>query len=476
MKIIDCFIFYNELDLLTYRFNLLNNIVDYFIIVESTNTFVGKEKKLFFNENKHLFENFSNKIIHIIVDDLPYKYHNVNIDINNVWNNEIFQRNAISRGINYIKDLSQSDVIIISDLDEIPDPYTLDKIKKSNIIVDFNILEMDLYYYNLNTRFQIKWHLCKIISYKKYNELNISCNSIRDMDLPHSIILNGGWHLSYFGDKYFIQNKIQNFSCQELNTYEYTDLEKIEKRIQNNTDLFNRNFNIERIKIEDNTYLPIDYSKYLNKYYNNIKRMNIIDLYGNKVDIEHIEKPEQDLANQYILENDIVLELGARYGSVSCIINSKLNNKKNQVVVEPDDRVWDALEKNKVNNNCEFNIVKGFISNKKLDLTNLDVCLNGYGATFIESNDTKIPSYSLDEIKIKYNLKFNVLVADCEGFLEVFFDENPFFYDNLRLIIFEADYSEKCNYDKIKNKLIEKNFNKIIEGHQNVWINPAFEM
>lgn len=198
--------------------------------------------------------------------------------------------------------------------------------------------------------------------------------------------------------------------------------------------------------------------------------MNILDLYGNRVDIEHMEKPEQDLANQYILENDVVLELGARYGSVSCVINSKLNNKNNQVVVEPDDRVWDALEKNKVNNNCEFNIVKGFISNKKLDLTNLDNWYGGYGATFIESNDTKIPSYSLEGITNKYRLNFNVLVADCEGFLEVFFDENPFFYDNLRMIIFEADYPDKCNYDKIRSKLIEKKFNKILEGFQNVWI------
>jgi hypothetical protein len=86
-----------------------------------------------------------------------------------------------------------------------------------------------------------------------------------------------------------------------------------------------------------------------------------------------------------------------------------------------------CFRKNKVNNNCDFIIVKGFISNKKLDLTNLDNCYGGYGATFIESNDTKIPSYSLDEITNKYNLKFNVLVADCEGFLEIFFDENPFF-------------------------------------------------
>ena len=202
--------------------------------------------------------------------------------------------------------------------------------------------------------------------------------------------------------------------------------------------------------------------------------MNIVDLFGNKVDIQNIEKPEQDLVNEYILENDVVLELGARYGSVSCIINSKLNNKKNQVVVEPDDRVWDALEKNKNSNNCEFNIVKGFISNKKLGLTNLNVYLGGYGATFIENNDTTIPSYSLEEITNTFNLNFNVLVADCEGFLEVFFDENPSLYDNLRLIIFEADYCEKCNYDKIKNKLIEKNFYKILEGHQNVWIKPPF--
>jgi FkbM family methyltransferase len=197
--------------------------------------------------------------------------------------------------------------------------------------------------------------------------------------------------------------------------------------------------------------------------------MNIVNEHGDKVDLMNFEKEEQDLANQYILENDVVLELGARYGSVSCIINSKLNNKQNQVVVEPDDRVWDALETNKKSNNCEFNIVKGFISKKKLDLTNLDCCL-GYGATFIENIDTKIPSYSLDEITQQYNLKFNALVADCEGFLEVFFDENPSFYDNLRLIIFESDYGEKCNYYKIKHNLFNRGFTNILQGPQNVWI------
>lgn len=206
------------------------------------------------------------------------------------------------------------------------------------------------------------------------------------------------------------------------------------------------------------------------QYTYDIRDYDIRDNEGNKIDIYDIENIEQKLVSQYILPDDIVLELGARYGSVSCAINNKLYNKYNQVVVEPDDRVWNALENNKTRNNCHFNIIKGFISNKMLDLTNLDEFKGGYGATFVENNNTAIPSYSLDEIKQKYNLEFNVLIADCEGFLEVFFDENPKIYDNLRLIIFEADYAEKCNYDKIRKNLYNNNFTKLLEGHQNVWI------
>jgi len=259
-RIIDCFIFYNELDLLKYRLDLLNDVVDYFVIVESTHTFVGKEKRLFFNENKHLFD--SEKIIHIIVDDFPYKHPN-NVD---VWQNEYFQRNAIQRGIDLVKDISDEDVIILSDADEIPDPHTLIKIKKGDILVDLHTLQMDLYYYNLNTIFQSKWTLCKIVSYKKYKELNISCNDIRNKKCDEEI-LNGGWHLSYFGDKHFIQNKIQNFSHQELNNSEYTELDKIEERMNNSKDLYDRNYlDMSYIKIEDNKYLPKDYQKLVGFY------------------------------------------------------------------------------------------------------------------------------------------------------------------------------------------------------------------
>jgi beta-1,4-mannosyl-glycoprotein beta-1,4-N-acetylglucosaminyltransferase len=261
IKIIDCFIFYNELDLLKYRLNILNEVVDYFVIVESTHTFVGKEKALFFNENKHLFEKFNAKIIHIIVDDFPYKHPNVNIQNNEQWKNEYFQRNSISRGI---PDLKDSDVIIISDLDEIPDPRTLNKIKLGQIHVILNSLEMDLYYYNLNTKINTKWGSAKIISYNAYKELNKSCETIRNIQA--AIIPNGGWHLSYFGDANFIQNKIKEFSHQELNNETYTNLLNVENKIKNSRDLYDRNISISRIEIKNNNYLPLDYETYLSKF------------------------------------------------------------------------------------------------------------------------------------------------------------------------------------------------------------------
>jgi hypothetical protein len=93
-------------------------------------------------------------------------------------------------------------------------------------------------------------------------------------------------------------------------------------------------------------------------------RMMIFDEYNKKIDTDLIEKYEQDLANKYISPNDVVLELGARYGSVSCTINNKLYNKKNQLVVEPDSRVWSSLEYNREINKCEFSILKGFISKR----------------------------------------------------------------------------------------------------------------
>lgn len=262
-KIIDCFIFYNEIELLNYRLNVLNKVVDKFVIVEATHTFSGEKKQMYFKENENTFETFKEKIIHIVVDDLPYKSTTNNSG--NAWFNEHCQRNSISLGINQIN-LDDEDIIIITDADEIPDPNTLLKIKNNEISVDINALELDLYYYNLNSKFIRKWNLSKIISYKKYKEISISCNDIRSLDVPS--IKNGGWHLSYFGDAIFIKNKIEAFSHQELNNEYFKDISRIEKNIKSSTDLYDRSDQIlTSVLLKDNNYLPIEYEKYLQKYY-----------------------------------------------------------------------------------------------------------------------------------------------------------------------------------------------------------------
>lgn len=278
MKIIDCFIFYNELDLLNYRLHILNNVVDYFVLVESTHTHSGMEKELIYQNNKEKFQLFHHKIIHIIVDDFPYKYPNINYDNKSYnshsWHNEKFQRNCIVRGIQQLS-LTDDDVIIISDLDEIPDPTTLLKIKNNEINITLNALHMDFYYYNLNSKKENMWNGSKILLYKYFNELhrqNLTCSDIRLKNIcinqNEYIIQNGGWHLSYFGDAHFIKNKLENFAHQEYNNNEYANVEKIEKRVTMGVDLFERPYNegIIMIPIKENPYLPPEYETYLQKF------------------------------------------------------------------------------------------------------------------------------------------------------------------------------------------------------------------
>ena len=273
MKLIDAFIFYNEFDILHYRLNILKEHVDYFIIVESSHTFSGKEKRLYFNEIKNKYNEINHKIIHIIVEDFPYLYSpNIKYSYNGhsglQWNNELHQRDCIKRGLNKLIDqniLDNKDIIIISDLDEIINPQLITKIKNNEIIIDLQSLNMEMYYYNLKTKLYRKWPVAKILSFEKYK--NMSCpniSSIRKItNCP--ILENAGWHLSYFGDKYFIQNKLMHFSHQEFNNYNYTDLNLIENKIKSGQNLFSREM-LELIPIKDNTNLPIEYEKYLDKF------------------------------------------------------------------------------------------------------------------------------------------------------------------------------------------------------------------
>lgn len=259
MKIIDGFIFYNELQLLNYRLHLLYDVVDKFIIVESTHTFMGTPKPLYFKENDHLFTKFNSKIVHIVVDNMPHVPPKV--EFNEQWNNEHYQRNCIQIGIQSLLPAPE-DIILITDVDEIPDPRTLMTIKRGEIPISFAMLAMDLYFYNLNHRAPYRWCHPKVLSYREYTRLSLPCSKLRMTDqLP--CIMNGGWHLSYFGSPLFIQNKIKVFSHQEFNLEEHTNLSVIEQRMTSNLDLYNRGYDPVYISIRDNTYLPLGYEAYL---------------------------------------------------------------------------------------------------------------------------------------------------------------------------------------------------------------------
>ena len=165
--------------------------------------------------------------------------------------------------------------------------------------------------------------------------------------------------------------------------------------------------------------------------------------------IDQEEVVEQKLAEQYIEPSDIVLELGARYGTVSCIINRKLSNPTNQVSVEPQYQVFEALSLNKNNHRCQFHIYKGFVSKRPLVLQNY-----GYGASYDNGHSEEYPCMSLEDLQSKYNLQFDTLVADCEGGLQPFFEDHPFFFSQLKKVIMEKDCSDKCDYDWICNQLM----------------------
>lgn len=245
--LIDGFLFYNELDMLEYRLTLLDSVVDKFILVESTHTFVGNPKQLFYKENKDRYKRWESKIVHVVMDDPPI--------LGNAWENEKRQRCAIDRGIQKLQ-LEEDDCIAISDVDEILDPHTLTVLKCVGLD-DLYSFSQGLFYYNL-TNFLSLWTKAKILPYSIYKDVyNRNCETIRMARILANCkcIERGGWHMSYFGSPTFIQNKIKNFSHQECNTEENTKLETIQTRVEKGESCTSTQ-KIRKIPLEQNSYLP----------------------------------------------------------------------------------------------------------------------------------------------------------------------------------------------------------------------------
>ena len=134
----DTFTFFNELDLLEIRLNELNDVVDKFVLTEATLTFQGKPKPLYFNENKQRFKSFEGKIIHVVVDQYPEN------PADNSWIYEHHQRDMIAKGL---RNCLPEDTIIVSDIDEIPDP---EKVKSTLTSDAIKIFKQRMFYYFLN--------------------------------------------------------------------------------------------------------------------------------------------------------------------------------------------------------------------------------------------------------------------------------------------------------------------------------------
>lgn len=183
--------------------------------------------------------------------------------------------------------------------------------------------------------------------------------------------------------------------------------------------------------------------------------MNCFDEHGQYIPYERIEVQEQHDANYYIRPDDKVLEIGARYGGVSITINKILKNKRNHVAVEPDSTVWEALEKNRDRHWCEFQICKGAISERPLKIN--DGGYEGFGNYTSQENDGNIELFKISD----FNIDFNVLVVDCEGAFENFYNENKDFFKGLRLILYEKDRPEVCDYDKLEKEFIDMGFKKV---------------
>ena len=249
MKVIDSFIFYNELDMLNLRLHELNEVVDYFILVEANKTHANNDKEYIFEKNKEKYSKFLHKIIHIKVDDMPDR--NYTTKTGN-WDREHYQRNQIKRGLDQLN-LNDEDIIMLCDVDEIPKVDTITNIKNSKIDTIYK-LEMDFYYYNFQNKMEDLWPLARVFNYgsvknTQYMDYLTNIRSLKNFN-NNNTIKNGGWHLSYFGDVNFIINKLKEYSHQEFNTEKITNKESLQRLINNNSDLFYR----QGIKINKKDY------------------------------------------------------------------------------------------------------------------------------------------------------------------------------------------------------------------------------
>lgn len=239
------------------RLEYLHNHVDFFVICEANYTHSGNKKEFNYLNNESRFKKYADKIIYI-----PLKISE-NYDFSNSWTLEKEQRNKLMDGL---ENFNEDDIVIISDLDEIPNVDVLPKIIDRIEGVKFFALKQELYYYNLSTFANDDWQSAKVTTVKTARKLGL--DYIRTSRVPdhHGVIANGGWHMSYFFSPEGIKQKIESFAHQEYNTDEYKGEEHISKCISEKKDVYGRCNFTEKNK----EHFPEELFKVFSRFYKQI--------------------------------------------------------------------------------------------------------------------------------------------------------------------------------------------------------------
>jgi beta-1,4-mannosyl-glycoprotein beta-1,4-N-acetylglucosaminyltransferase len=255
MKIFDCFMFYDEELLLDIRLNILDQYVDFFVIVESEYFHNGKKRKLRFDINK--FKKFENKIIYIIHKNEPDGIINLNDKDNeddksyklilNAHLRENDQRNHISQGL---AKADNDDLILISDVDEIPNFNSIDLSKIANQII---IFEQDIFYYKFNRYLpNFKWFGTKACKKKKLISpqwlRNIKNKKLyfwrvdtffsKNRYINKLFIQNGGWHFSNIKNANDLELKLKSYLHHRDYEVEELGYNKINELINSNETIY----------------------------------------------------------------------------------------------------------------------------------------------------------------------------------------------------------------------------------------------
>ena len=252
MRIIDCFMYFDEDHLLEIRLNTLYNYVNKFVIVEANLDHAGNKRKPLFDIKKFL--KFKDKIDYILIENLPIRNDFYKKNWGPSWRRENFQRNAMEKGYS---DCGPDDIIMISDLDEIPNPKNIKEFKNSDRIGCF-VQKDFLFKLNFINKTQPHWYGTRICKKKNLKSPQWIRN-IKAKKMPFykfykpkfdKFILNGGWHFSSVKTPEKIYQKLESYAEQKWNNDNYKNLDIIKRKIELKQDLFNRGYEFEVVKID----------------------------------------------------------------------------------------------------------------------------------------------------------------------------------------------------------------------------------